>query len=107
MNVLLLRWDTKPTKRIRGTFPRPTSTRRTSFYAAGSASETTGVAALRATGSHAFRRIGSWSRLDEVAAGGSALTGSDPWDEGLSADRAPDGREETNHCWDDVPLYRW
>src|SRR5437773_9226981 len=32
-NVLLLRWDTKPDKRIRGTFPRPASTRRTSFYA--------------------------------------------------------------------------
>src|ERR1700704_3396225 len=34
MNVLLLRWDTKPDKRIRGTFLRPASTRRTSFYAA-------------------------------------------------------------------------
>src|SRR5690242_20630861 len=34
MNVLLLRWDTKPDKRIRRTFPRPASTRRTSFYAA-------------------------------------------------------------------------
>src|SRR5437667_4767131 len=33
-NVLLLRWDTKPDKRIRGTFLRPASTRRTSFYAA-------------------------------------------------------------------------
>ncbi|TDC59429.1 hypothetical protein E1258_18030 [Micromonospora sp. KC207] len=33
MNVLLLRWDTKPDKRIRGTFRRPASTRRTSFYA--------------------------------------------------------------------------
>jgi len=34
MNVLLMRWDTKPDKRIRGTFPRHGSTRRTSFYAA-------------------------------------------------------------------------
>jgi hypothetical protein len=34
MNVLLLRWDTKPDKRIRGAFLRPASTRRTSFYAA-------------------------------------------------------------------------
>ena len=34
MNVLLLRWDTKPDKRIRRTFLRPASTRRTSFYAA-------------------------------------------------------------------------
>jgi hypothetical protein len=34
MNVLLLRWDTKPDKRIRGTFLRPASTCRTSFYAA-------------------------------------------------------------------------
>src|SRR5438046_3220487 len=33
-NVLLLRWDTKPDKRIRRTFLRPASTRRTSFYAA-------------------------------------------------------------------------
>jgi len=34
MNVLLLRWDTKPDKRIRRTFLHPASTRRTSFYAA-------------------------------------------------------------------------
>jgi len=34
MNVLLLRWDTKPDKRIRGTFLRLASTRTTSFYAA-------------------------------------------------------------------------
>jgi len=34
MNVLLMRWDTKPDKRIRGTFFRPAATRRTSFYAA-------------------------------------------------------------------------
>src|SRR6266536_1322600 len=38
MNVLLLRWDTKPDKRIRRTFLRPASTRRTSFYAADRAS---------------------------------------------------------------------
>src|SRR5437764_15010846 len=31
---LLLRWDTKPDKRIRRAFPRPASIRRTSFYAA-------------------------------------------------------------------------
>jgi hypothetical protein len=29
-----MRWDTKPDKRIRGTFPRPSTTRRTSSYAA-------------------------------------------------------------------------
>jgi hypothetical protein len=34
MNVLLMRWDTKPDKRIRGTFLRPDSHRRTPFYAA-------------------------------------------------------------------------
>jgi len=34
MNVLLLRWDTKPDKRIRRTFLRLAPTRRTSFYAA-------------------------------------------------------------------------
>src|SRR5881392_1054808 len=34
MNVLLLRWDTKPDKRIRRTFLHPATTRRTSFYAA-------------------------------------------------------------------------
>ncbi len=34
MNVPLMRWDTKPDKRIRRTFLRPASTRRTSFYAA-------------------------------------------------------------------------
>jgi hypothetical protein len=34
MNVLLLRWDIKPDKRIRRTFLPPVSTRRTSFYAA-------------------------------------------------------------------------
>jgi hypothetical protein len=34
MNVLLLRWDTKPDKRIRRTFLRHGPTRRTSFYAA-------------------------------------------------------------------------
>jgi hypothetical protein len=34
MNVLLLRWDTKPDKRIRRTFVRLTSTRRRCFYAA-------------------------------------------------------------------------
>jgi hypothetical protein len=33
-NVLLLRWDTKPDKRIRRTFLRLEPTRRTSFYAA-------------------------------------------------------------------------
>jgi hypothetical protein len=32
-NVLRLRWDTKPDKRIRGTFLHPATTRRTSFYA--------------------------------------------------------------------------
>jgi len=35
MNVLLLRWDIKPDKRIRRTFLRHEPTRRTSFYAAG------------------------------------------------------------------------
>jgi hypothetical protein len=39
-----------------------------------------------------------------VAAGGSALTGSDPV-RGLAADRAPAGCGEMNRCWDDVPLY--
>jgi hypothetical protein len=34
MNVLLLRWDTKPDKRIRRTFLHPATTPRTSFYAA-------------------------------------------------------------------------
>jgi hypothetical protein len=34
MNVLLVRWDTKPDKRIRGTFLRRAPTRRTSVYAA-------------------------------------------------------------------------
>jgi hypothetical protein len=34
MNVLLLRWDIKPDKRIRRTFLRHEPTRRTSFYAA-------------------------------------------------------------------------
>jgi hypothetical protein len=34
MNVLLMRWDTKPDKRIRRTFLRPDSHRRRSFYAA-------------------------------------------------------------------------
>jgi hypothetical protein len=34
MNVLLLRWDTKPDKRIRGTFPTPDRRRSTSSYAA-------------------------------------------------------------------------
>ncbi|MCA1705987.1 MAG: hypothetical protein LC808_23085 [Actinobacteria bacterium] len=34
MNVLLLRWDTKPDKRIRRAFPHHGPTRRTSFYAA-------------------------------------------------------------------------
>jgi hypothetical protein len=33
-NVLLLRWDTKPDKRIRNAFPYHAPTRRTSFYAA-------------------------------------------------------------------------
>jgi len=32
-DVLLVRWDTKPDKRIGGTFLRPDSHRRTSFYA--------------------------------------------------------------------------
>ena len=36
-NVLLLRWDTKPDKRIRRTFLRHGPTRRTSFYAESSA----------------------------------------------------------------------
>ena len=35
MNVLLLRWDTKPSKRIRRTFATPGKTRRTCFYAGG------------------------------------------------------------------------
>jgi hypothetical protein len=34
MNVLLPRWDTKPDKRMSGTFPRHGPTLRTSLYAA-------------------------------------------------------------------------
>src|SRR5690242_11698273 len=47
LNVLLLRWDTKPDKRIRETFLRPASTRRTSFYAADRALGWRAVATLR------------------------------------------------------------
>jgi hypothetical protein len=73
MNALLLRWDTKPDKRIRRTFLRPASTRRTSFYAACRAvGDSHGVltAARSRTphGSRGSRESPAWGSIESTAA---------------------------------------
>jgi hypothetical protein len=58
MNVLLMRWDTKPDKRIRRTFLHPATTRTTSFYAADRAlwSTASAVRQYRARAGYPVRR---------------------------------------------------
>jgi len=53
------------------------------------------------TGSHGFRRAGSWSRLDEGSGWRVSTHRIWPIGGGLAADRAPAGREETK------PLLGW
>jgi hypothetical protein len=67
MNVLLLRWDIKPSKRSRGTFLRPQAHRRTCFYAAtAKADYPTARVTITVPNRCLGKTVPTWIRLDDL-----------------------------------------